>query len=179
MEAPVARVGRGSEDAGRQLLDTVASVAADPEGYKSRLADLDAAQAKALERETGARKAERDANDARMALQAERQAVEAACEQMNEQADRTRNDLIKARAKHDAVCAQERADLKRQADELAGKMAQTDALKADLTTKIEIHTKATAGHEAERRRMLVFKLLIVAVAHVAAVAAGMQIGVLP
>jgi len=150
MEAPVARVGRGSEDAGRQLLDTVASVAADPEGYKSRLADLDSAQAKALERETAARKAERDANDARIALQAERQAVEAAREQMNEQAERTRNDLIKARAKHDAIVETERNTLKRESEALAQRTAEVEKLKTDLSAQVALHDRAIAVLQAER-----------------------------
>ena len=153
VEAPSARIGRGSEDAGRQLLDTVAAVAADPAGYKDRLSQLDAAQAKSLERETAARKAERDAKDALEQARSQRQALESQSRQVVAEREAALDEVRKARMKHDAVCETERGELKRQAEVLAQRLGAVETLKAELTGKIEIHTKATADLEAERRRM--------------------------
>jgi chromosome segregation ATPase len=152
MESPSARVGKGSEDSARGLLDTVASVAADPTGYKKRLAELDAAQAKALERESAARVAERDAKDAIDKLRSERQALEAERKNITSALDAKHAEIHRDRAKLDADTA---SRAKGQDDREAAQNARAlalDARERELTAKIDTHTKATENLVAEQRK---------------------------
>lgn len=148
----MARVGRGSEDTSRQLLDTVAAVAADPKGYKARLSQLDAAQAKSLEAETNARVAQRDAQGALDQVRSERQALETQRRQVAEERAAALDEIRKARLKHDAIVETERATLKREAEVLAQRQTAVNDLQRDLTGKIEIHTRATESLVAEQRK---------------------------
>ena len=140
----------GNEDSARQMLDTVASVAADPKGYKARLAQLDAATAKSLEAETKARAEQRKLQDLLDATRAERQALDNAVKNFAAEKDAALDEIRKARMKHDAIVETERNTIKREAEVLAQRTAEVDKLKTELNARVEAATKAGADYAAQK-----------------------------
>lgn len=167
MAAPSLPGAREAES--RQLLDTVAAVAADPDGYKARLTSLDAAQAKALERETAARAAERDAKDALAALQQEQQSVESSRARLKAEVERAHDELKRSRAKLDAdTLARTRAlderstDLDVRAGSIRAKEDELDrALAACATERAQL---AVAQEDAAKVKTELDKAVAAAVA---------------
>ena len=143
MEQPAARVGKGSEDSARQWLDTTAAVAADPKGYKQRLAELDAATAAATVAEARAIAAQKAATEMQSVVEAGLQEIDRGKADL-EAERKAFTDRSAKSAKHFAdQCKAAEAILQHREADLKTKADQAD----DLNTRLQ-------SREAELNRLI-------------------------
>ena len=146
----------GNEDSARQMLDTVASVAADPAGYKKRLAELDEATKRADEAKAAALTAQKQCFDMQEELRAQVAEIDRGKADLEAERRAFSDRSAKSAKQLAEQCKAAEETLQRREAEIKAKSDQTDDLNTRLQSReAELNTAiATAKAEAERNRVL-------------------------